>query len=156
MKLMQTILSKLRRSDLFVENRSTQGLQLRRSGIFRRCADVAPTELKNFLIAVSTKMPRLRRSETAWWTQTILSKLKACLKIARRFNAGIGFNLIPSPAGTAEAMRLIRSSLRDLNHFAMQPGVETPGYFHSPLWGWGTAQNYALLKPARIARTTRN
>ena len=47
-------------------------------------------------------------------------------------------------------MRLIRSSLRDLNFFAMQPGVETPGYFHSPLWGWGMAQNYALLKPVRV------
>jgi hypothetical protein len=82
--------------------------------------------------------------------QTILSKLKACMKIARRFNAGIGFNLIPSPAGTAEAVRLIRSSLRDLNFFTMQPGVETPGYFHSPLWGWGTMQPYGLLKPAGV------
>ena len=93
--------------------------------------------------------------------QTILSKLKACMTIARRFNAGIGLHLIPSPAGTAEVLRLIRSSLpstlsfaatsRDLNHFAMQPGVETPGYFRSPLWGWGTAQNYALLKPVHVA-----
>jgi hypothetical protein len=89
-------------------------------------------------------------------TQTILSKLKACLKIARRFNAGVGFNLIPSPAGTADVLRQIRSSLRDLNGFAMQPGVETPGYFHLPLWGWATMQPYGLLKPARIARTTRN
>jgi hypothetical protein len=29
----------------------------------------------------------------------------------------------------------IRSSLRDFNLFAMQPGVETPGYFRSPLRG---------------------
>ena len=66
MKLAQTILSKLRRSDLFVENRSAQGLQLRRSGIFRRRADVAPTELEIFLDALATKIPRLRRWEMAW------------------------------------------------------------------------------------------
>jgi hypothetical protein len=34
MKLAQTILSKLRRSDLFVENGPAQAAQLRRSGIF--------------------------------------------------------------------------------------------------------------------------
>lgn len=65
MKLAQTILSKLRRSDLFVENRSSQDSQLRRSGIFRRRADVAPTELEFFLDAVVTKIPRLRRWEMA-------------------------------------------------------------------------------------------
>ena len=65
MKLAQTTLSKLRRSDLFVENRSAQDSQLRRSGIFHFVsrADVAPTELENFLDAVATKIPRLRRWE---------------------------------------------------------------------------------------------
>jgi hypothetical protein len=94
MKLAQTILSKLRRSDLFVENRSAQGLQLRRSGIFgfqrqdakaqrrqgtsenffaalRLCAlalknDAAPTELEIFSDVLATKIPRLRRWELAW------------------------------------------------------------------------------------------
>jgi hypothetical protein len=92
MKLAQTILSKLRRSDLFVENGPAQALQLRRSGIFRHSqtgatakyakyangifsrgsrgsrlkSDVAPTELNNFLIALATKIPRLRRWELAW------------------------------------------------------------------------------------------
>jgi len=66
MKLAQTILSKLRRSDLFVENRSAQDSQLRRSGIFRPRADVAPTELEIFLDALATKIPRLRRWEMAW------------------------------------------------------------------------------------------
>jgi hypothetical protein len=66
MKLAQTILSKLRRSDLFVENRSAHGLQLRRSGIFRRRADVAPTELEIFWDVVAIKIPRLRRWELAW------------------------------------------------------------------------------------------
>jgi hypothetical protein len=91
MKLAQTILSKLRRSDLFVENRPAQAAQLRRSGIFgfqrkdakaqrrqgtpenffatlRLCAlalknDVAPTELKNLFSALATNMSRLRRWE---------------------------------------------------------------------------------------------
>jgi hypothetical protein len=80
MKLAQTILSKLRRSDLFVENRSAQALQLRRSGIFRRRADVAPTELEIFLDALATKIPRLRR----WEMATFLSKLKACNHSAQR------------------------------------------------------------------------
>jgi hypothetical protein len=66
MKLAQTILSKLRRSDLFVENRPAQDSQLRRSGIFRRRADVAPTELEIFLDALATNIPRLRRWEMAW------------------------------------------------------------------------------------------
>ena len=65
MKLAQTTLSKLRRSDLFAENRSAQAAQLRRSGIFNFVsrAEVAPTELENFLDAVATKIPRLRRWE---------------------------------------------------------------------------------------------
>lgn len=65
MKLVQTILSKLRRSDLFVENRSSQDSQLRRSDIFRRRADVAPTELEIFLDALATKIPLLRSWEMA-------------------------------------------------------------------------------------------
>jgi hypothetical protein len=48
MKLAQTNFSKLRRSDLFVENRSALDSQLRRSDIFLRRKDVAPTELNNF------------------------------------------------------------------------------------------------------------
>jgi hypothetical protein len=87
------ILSKLRKSDLFVENRPAQAAQLRRSGIFgiqrpdakaqrrqgtsknffaalRLCAlalknDAAPTELEIFSDARATKIPRLRRLETS-------------------------------------------------------------------------------------------
>ena len=73
MKLAQTTLSKLRRSDLFVENRSAQDSQLRRSGIFNFVsrAEVAPTELENFLDAVATKIPRLRRFGGArLWSET--------------------------------------------------------------------------------------
>jgi hypothetical protein len=83
MKLAQTTLSKLRRSDLFVENRSAQDSQLRRSGIFggasvlaSRCLrtatdfvfgswghsphqphqiDVAPTELKKSFNCIGYK-----------------------------------------------------------------------------------------------------
>ena len=88
----QKLLSKLRRSDLFVENRSAQDSQLRRSGIFgpapagatakyakyangifsrgsrdsRLKSDVAPTELDNLLIAWATKIPLLRSFELAW------------------------------------------------------------------------------------------
>jgi len=65
MKLAQTNFSKLRRSDLFVENRSAQDSKLRRSGIFFRRKDVAPTELNNFLIALATKIPLLRSCGTA-------------------------------------------------------------------------------------------
>lgn len=57
--------SQLRRSDLFVENRSAQDSKLRRSGIFRRHKDVAPTELNNLLIALATKIPLLRSWQTA-------------------------------------------------------------------------------------------
>jgi hypothetical protein len=66
MKLAQTNLSKLRRSEIFVENPSAQDSKLRRSGIFRRRAeDVAPTELKSPIIASATNMSRLRRCEIA-------------------------------------------------------------------------------------------
>jgi len=61
MKLAQTNLSKLRRSDLFVENRSVQDSKLRGSGIFGRRADVAPAELENRYSAVATKIPRPQR-----------------------------------------------------------------------------------------------
>ena len=43
MKLARTNLSKLRRSDLFVENGPAQNAQLRRSGIFRLRAGVVPS-----------------------------------------------------------------------------------------------------------------
>ncbi len=64
MKIAQNNSSQLRRSDLFVENRSAQDSKLRRSGIFRRRADVAPTELNDFLMAGATNMPLLRSYET--------------------------------------------------------------------------------------------
>jgi hypothetical protein len=91
MKFVRTNLSAVRR-EIFVENRSAQDLQLRRSGIFgikrqdakaqrrgawgnflaawRLCAlalknDAAPTELKNNLSALATKISRLRRWESA-------------------------------------------------------------------------------------------
>ena len=62
------------------------------------------------------------------------SSRRDSLKIARRFNAGIGLHFASSPAGTAEPSRQIQSSLRDLNSFAAQPGVETPGYYHMSRW----------------------
>jgi hypothetical protein len=83
----QTNLSKLRRSDLFVENRPAQDSKLRRSGIFggarlltsrlpsarngsrgrspHQNNDVAPTELKNLWVAFTTKIPLLRSYEPA-------------------------------------------------------------------------------------------
>ncbi len=64
--------------------------------------------------------------------QTTLSR-RDSLKIARRFNAGNGFDCASSPAGTAENIRQFRPSLRDLNHFTLRPGVETPGYCRSSL-----------------------
>jgi hypothetical protein len=64
--------------------------------------------------------------------QTTLSR-RDSQKIARRFNAGNGSPCAASPAGTAENVRQFRPSLRDLNHFAAQPGVETPGYCRSSL-----------------------
>jgi len=91
--------------------------------------------------------------------QTTLSR-RDSLKIARRFNAGNGSPCASSPAGARAAARFnvhlhetqempapfsirtlkrrerrapSRSSLRDLNHFATQPGVETPGYCRSSL-----------------------
>jgi len=98
MKLAQTNLSKLRRSDLFVENRSAQNPQLRRSGIFggarlltsrlpsarngsrgrspHQNNDVAPTELKNLLVALATKIPLLRSYEPA---EANLSLGSACV-----------------------------------------------------------------------------
>ncbi len=61
----QTNLSKLRRSDLFVENRPAQDSQLRRSGIFHWRDYVAPTELENLLMALTTKIPLLRSYKMA-------------------------------------------------------------------------------------------
>jgi hypothetical protein len=65
MNMAQTNLSKLRRSDLFVENRTAQDSKLRRSVIFHWREYVAPTELKNLLIALTTKIPLLRSYEPA-------------------------------------------------------------------------------------------
>jgi hypothetical protein len=61
----QKNLSKLRRSDLFVENRPAQDSQLRRSGIVLWRDYVAPTELKNLLMALTTKIPLLRSYKMA-------------------------------------------------------------------------------------------
>ena len=71
------------------------------------------------------------------------SSRRDSLKIARRFNAGIRLVCASSPAGTAEPARQFRPSLpsplrfdatsRDLNRFAAQPGVKTPGYCHPSL-----------------------
>jgi hypothetical protein len=64
--------------------------------------------------------------------QTTLSR-RDSLKIARRFNAGNAFDFASSPAGTTENARQFLSSLRDLNRFASQPGVKTPGYCRKSL-----------------------
>jgi hypothetical protein len=91
MKFAWTNLSAVRRG-IFVENRIAEDFQLRRSGMFgikrkdaktqrrgawenflaawRLCAlalknDAAPTELKNNLSALATKISRLRRWESA-------------------------------------------------------------------------------------------
>lgn len=95
-------MSKLRRSDLFIENRPAQNAQLRRSGIFgpaqagatAKCAkyangffscisrisrlksDAAPTELNNPLIAVATNMPLLWSYETAGYKQSKTNRKK--------------------------------------------------------------------------------
>ena len=62
--------------------------------------------------------------------QTNLSR-RDSLKIARRFNAGIGLDCASSPSGTVENTRPFRPSLRDPVPIASQPGVETPGYCRS-------------------------
>jgi len=72
--------------------------------------------------------------------QTTLSR-RDSLKIARRFNAGNGSPCASSPAGTAENARPFRPSLRDLNRFASQPGVKTPGYCRSSLWDKTAGEN---------------
>ena len=74
--------------------------------------------------------------------QTDLSQ-RDSMKIARRFNAGIGLDCASSPVGTAENARLFLPSLpsrlrfdatsRDSVPIASQPGVETPGYCRSSL-----------------------
>ena len=62
--------------------------------------------------------------------QTNLSR-RDSMKIARRFNAGIGLDCASSPGGTAENARPFLPSLRDSVPIASQPGVETPGYCRS-------------------------
>jgi hypothetical protein len=69
------------------------------------------------------------------------SSRRDSLKIARRFNAGTGWQSAASPTGTAEIARPIRPSLRDLNRFSTLPGVETPGYCRSSLWDAAKARN---------------
>jgi hypothetical protein len=64
--------------------------------------------------------------------QTNLSR-RDSMKIARRFNAGIGLDCASSPGGTAENARQFLPSLRDSVHITSQPGVETPGYCRSSL-----------------------
>jgi hypothetical protein len=79
MKLVQIILSKLRRS-----------------GIFRRHKDVAPTELNNFLTALATKIPLLRNCGTA----------TAGARASARFNVHRGEALkISSPLPVRELKR---------------------------------------------------
>lgn len=95
MKLAQTNFSKLRRSDLFVENRSAQDSKVRpafisfrrggRSGIFRRRKDVAPTELNHFLIASATNMSRLRR----WNTEIFLDALATKIPLLRSWEMSL-------------------------------------------------------------------
>ena len=119
MNMAQTIWSKLRRSDLFVENRSAQDSQLRRSGIFRLAsrkgrkgrkgidfqnlcarrglgvrflsADVAPTELDNFLIAWATKIPLLRSFGGArLWSQTQPQRVAITERVGNFVRAAAG------------------------------------------------------------------
>lgn len=145
MKLAQTNLSKLRRSDLFVENRSAQDSQLRRSGIFGSRGrsphqfDVAPTELKNLLIAFATKISRLRRWGIA---KSFLSKPV--------FSAGGAQDSSPrrqpwvarlfrSSSGRSERIarleNLFLSPLRGLRRLNISPTVVTVGYYRLPLRG---------------------
>lgn len=75
--------------------------------------------------------------------QTDLSGLsqRDILKIARRFNAGTGLEMIASPAGTAERARPFQPSLRDSIHLVTQPAVETAGYYRSSPGDKKAAQN---------------
>ena len=82
--------------------------------------------------------------------QTNLSR-RDSLKIARRFNAGIGLDGASSPAGTAENARPFLPSLRDSVNIASQPGVETPGYCRSSLRDKIPARQTNLSKLAAAA-----
>ena len=62
------------------------------------------------------------------------------MKIAQRFNAGIGDQAALSPEGTIEIPPhvdpMIPSTVRTgLVPYAIHPGVETPGYSHDVLSG---------------------
>ena len=116
--------------------------------------------------------PRVRQDfETKMkLAQTTLSR-RDSLKIARRFNAGNGSPCASSPAGARASARFnvhlhetqgmsaplaVRTlkrrerrapsqpSLRDLNRFASQPGVETPGYCRSSLRDKTAARSFSL------------
>lgn len=82
MKLAQTNLSKLRGSDIFVENRSLRGSQLRRSGIFDLPGYAAPTELNGLLGALATNMPLLRSWKTG---RTVVAPACAGARASARF-----------------------------------------------------------------------
>jgi hypothetical protein len=56
------------------------------------------------------------------------------MRITRRFNAGSGIPFVRVPKGRLRGAPLlpgVQSSLRDLDHLAHNPGVETPGYCQS-------------------------
>jgi len=119
--------------------------------------------------------------------QTTLSR-RDSQKIARRFNAGNGSPCASSPVGARASARFnvhspetqemsaspsIRTlkrrerrapsqpSLRDLNRFASQPGVKTPGYGHSLLRDktagatFVGARLWSQTQPQRMASTER-
>ena len=85
--------------------------------------------------------PQSKRSARFVSAAAFGSSRRDSVRIARRFNAGIASSGAPSPAGTAEPARSFQPSLRDLIHFALQPGVETPGYCRSSLWDKTAARN---------------
>ena len=149
----QTIWSKLRRSDLFVENRSAQDSQLRRSGIFRLAsrkgrkgrkgidfqnlcarrglgvrflsADVAPTELDNFLIAWATKIPLLRSFGGArLWSQTQPQRVAITERVGNLGRAAAGasaFAVLRRDESHTTALRI----MGDLSLTPwLQPGVK--------------------------------
>ena len=67
------------------------------------------------------------------------------VKIARRFNAGLGATTPQVPEGRLKSWHVIRQ----LQYIETFPGVETPGYFHlvppGPLAQSGTSQILILM-----------